>query len=110
MKKLVSRLIWFPVGALIVLFFVANRQPVAVSFDPLSTDHPALATRPLFLWVWLLLALLIGVFIGAAGMWTSGRPARRRARAEHRELKALKREAPAPAQSLEAGLPTLTPQ
>lgn len=113
MKKIVSRLIWFPVGVLLVLFLVANRQLVAVSLDPLSTDNPAIATPPAPLWLWLLLALLIGVFTGAAGMWMSGRPARAQARAEHRELKALKREArsPAPAApAADAGLPTLQAQ
>ncbi len=112
MKKIVSRLIWFPVGALLVLFLVANRQPVAVSLDPLSTDHPVLASPPLPLWVWLLLALLIGIFTGAAGLWASTRPARARARAEHKELKALKRQAPAPAAPpvLEPELPALKAQ
>lgn len=92
MKKLLSRLIWLPLGFLLVLFLVANRQPVPLSLDPISVDDPALATPALPLWVWLTLALLIGVFAGAAGMWVSGRGRRRKARAEHRELKALRRE------------------
>lgn len=104
MKKIVSRLIWFPVGVVIVLFLVANRQPVAISLDPLSTENPALATPALPLWFWLLVAVLIGIFTGAAGMWMSLRPARRRARAEHRELRTLKRRQsePAPAEEAEA--------
>lgn len=114
MKKIVSRLIWFPVGVIVVLFFVANRQMVAISLDPLSTENPAIATLPAPLWLWLLLALLIGIFTGAAGMWMSGRPARARARAEHRELKALKRETPRPAATpgpaAESELPTLEAQ
>jgi hypothetical protein len=107
MKKIVSRLIWFPFGVLLVLFLVANRQLVAVSLDPLSTENPAIATPPAPLWLWLLLALLIGIFTGAAGTWMSGRTARARARAEHRELKTLKREAPPRAPAAQAELPTL---
>lgn len=113
MKKIISRLIWFPIGVLIVLFLVANRQLVAVSLDPLSTENPAVATPALPLWLWLLLALLIGIFTGAAGMWASGRPARRRAHAEHRELLALKRQArpTSPStDSADAELPTLKAQ
>lgn len=97
MKKLLSRLIWLPLGLVFVMFLVANRQPVSISFDPISVDHPAVATPPIYLWVWLVLALLTGMFLGAAGMWVSGRSMRRKRRADRRELKALKREQPAPA-------------
>ena len=97
MKKVLARLIWVPLGLAFVAFLVANREPVRVSLDPLSSDDPAIATAPLPLFVWLALALLIGVGLGAAGMWVSGRPARRRARLEHRELKALKAAPPAAA-------------
>lgn len=90
MKKVLYRLVWVPLGALLVVFFVANREPVAVSLDPLSTDSPALATPALPLWVWLVFSTLFGFALGALGMWTSARPARIKARAEHRELLALK--------------------
>ena len=90
MKKVLARLIWVPLGLLFVIFLVANREPIAVSFDPLSTDDPAIATPPLPLFLWLALSMLFGVGLGAAGMWATGRPARRKARAERRELKSLK--------------------
>jgi len=92
-KKLLNWLLWFPLGLVAVAFLVANRQPVAISFDPVSVDNPALATPPLPLWVWLTLALLFGFLLGAVGMWTSGRPARRRARAESEALRSLRRSA-----------------
>jgi hypothetical protein len=97
MKKVVARLIWIPLGLLFVVFLVANREPVAVSLDPLSTDDPAIATPPLPLFLWLALSMLFGIGLGAAAIWSSAGPARRRARAEHRELKSLKERA--------AGLP-----
>lgn len=106
MRKLVSRLVWLPLGFVLVVFMVANRGPVAVSLDPLSPDSPALATPALPLWIWLTAALLVGVLAGAAGMWMSGRDRRAKARAEHRELKSLKRELEATARSPEE-IPTL---
>lgn len=109
MKKLVSWLIWFPIGVLAVVFFVANRQFVAISLDPFSPENPAIATPALPLWFWLTLFLLVGFFAGGLGMWASERPARRKARAEIRALKAelrTRERAAEPANSSD-NLPTL---
>jgi hypothetical protein len=107
MRKWFARLIWIPLGFLLVVFLVANRAPVAVSLDPLSTERPALATPPLPLWVWFLVAMLIGFFTGIGAMWISARDSRLKARAGARELRALKRElAERPAATPDA-LPTL---
>ncbi|MEQ1930471.1 MAG: lipopolysaccharide assembly protein LapA domain-containing protein [Parvularculaceae bacterium] len=95
MKKILGRLLWFPLGLAVVWFLVANRQPVAISLDALSIDNPAIASPPLPLWLWLIASLLVGFFLGAFGMWASARPARRKARAEARELKNLRAEAAA---------------
>ena len=92
MKKFVRWLIWLPLVFITAVFMAANRHAVSISLDPLSTTAPAIATPALPLWIWLALVLLIGVAAGAGGMWASGREGRRRARAEHRELKALKLE------------------
>ena len=106
MKKLLARLVWFPLGFVVVVFLVANRRPVAISLDPLSVDNPAIATPPAPLWVWLSLALLAGVFAGASGMWLSGRDARAKARATQREAAALKKELAA----MKAADPEIAPQ
>lgn len=92
MRKWLFRLIWIPALVVAVLFLVANRQPVAVSFDPFSADSPALTTPALPLWAWLVAMLFAGVGAGALGMWMSARPKRHRAHAERRELKALRKE------------------
>ena len=89
LKKLFARLIWAPVGFAAVVFLVANRHMVRISFDPFTTREPFLEAP---LWVWLMLMLLAGFFIGAAAMWTSGRDARRRAHADRQEVKKLQRE------------------
>ena len=92
MKKLLSRLLWIPLFAIIVLFLVANRQLVAVSLDPFNAANPAVTTPALFLWVWLILIFFVGFSVGVFGMWVSGRPSRQHARLERRELKAMRKE------------------
>lgn len=93
MKKILRWVVFVPVGAILVLFLVANRQPIALSLDPFSTGSPALATPALPLWLWLMVAQLIGFFLGGAGMWMSGRELRIRARAGRIELRTLKKAA-----------------
>ena len=78
-----------PVAAVLVLFLVANRQMVPVSFNPFSTGSLALS---LPLWAWLMAMLLIGYFLGAVTLWISGRDKRRQASLERKELKALRKE------------------
>ena len=92
MKKWLFRIIWVPVLILAVLFLVANRQMVTISLDPINASEPAITSFPLPLWMWLVTTLFLGVGLGAVGMWSSGSERRHKARAEHKELKALKRE------------------
>lgn len=50
MHRLLFWIVIVPLGALVVLFAVANRAPVIVSLDPFSGDNSALAfSAPLFL-------------------------------------------------------------
>jgi hypothetical protein len=93
MRRFLRWAVLVPSGAILVLFLVANRKPVALSLDPFSTAAPALATPALPLWLWLVVSLLIGLLIGAAGMWASDRELRIRARADRLELKHLKKAA-----------------
>ncbi len=93
MRKVLRWVVIIPVGALLVLFLIANRRLVALSLDPFSTEAPAIATPALPLWIWLVLALLFGFFTGAAGMWMSERELRIRAKADRIEINALKKAA-----------------
>jgi len=111
MKKWFARLFWVPLLVVAVFFLVANRQMVAISLDPFSTEAPALTTIAMPLWSWLMMMMFIGFAAGGAGMWFSGRSRRQVARAEHRELKILRKElaaaamaAPAPAPGAKAGI------
>ncbi len=92
MRKLLSRLIWAPIGVVFVIFLVANRQMVSISLDPTSLANPAVTTPALPLWVWLVAFLLLGFFLGATGMWVSGRDQRLQAMADRKAMKALEQE------------------
>ncbi len=92
MKKWLFRILWIPVFLITLLFLVANRQLVPVSLDPFNATSPAVSTPALPLWFWLVGMLFVGFAAGVAGMWLSARPGRMKARAEHRELKTMRRE------------------
>jgi uncharacterized protein HemY len=64
MRRLLFWTVLVPLGALIVLFAVANRTAVVVSFDPFSGESSALAfSAPLFLVMFA--AVILGVVIGS---------------------------------------------
>lgn len=109
MKKILRWVVFVPVGALLVLFLVANRQPIALSLDPFSMLTPAFATPSLPLWLWLAFSLFTGFFLGTAGMWMSGRELRLRARADRIELKALKRAAASEKSAADPASPQTSP-
>ena len=90
MRKIVGALILVPLAIAFLVFAVANRQAVVVSFDPFEQARPALTlTLPLFA---LVLALMIGgVIVGGIAAWLRQRKwrrAARRAQAQARDLRA----------------------
>jgi uncharacterized integral membrane protein len=99
MRKFLTALILVPIAIAILIFAVANRQTVAVSFDPFDQVNPAFTLAlPLFA---LLLAVAIGgVVIGGMAAWVrqskwrrAARLAQARARELDAELTRLKQEA-----------------
>jgi uncharacterized integral membrane protein len=114
-RKFVTAVILVPLAIVIVVFAVANRQPVTVSFDPFpSTDSALAATVPLFVLIFIILVL--GVIIGGIAAWLRQSPWRRTARkldadvrALHEELGEIRRrfgtQAPPPAAAAPPGLP-----
>ncbi|MEO0398366.1 MAG: LapA family protein [Pseudomonadota bacterium] len=92
MGKLLSFLIWTPLALAFAILLAANRQLVAISFDPTSVENPALQTMAIPLWMWLILCLLVGFFLGATAMWSSGRAKRIEAAANRRAVKDLQKE------------------
>jgi uncharacterized integral membrane protein len=89
MRKFVTFVILVPLAIVIVMFAVANREVITVSFDPFDTVHPALAVKtPLFMLIFALVGL--GVLVGGIAAWLKQhkwRARARRAEAEARDLR-----------------------
>jgi uncharacterized integral membrane protein len=88
MRRLLRWLLLVPIAILLVLFSVANRAPVTLSFDPFSREAPALAVSlPLFVMPMVVLAL--GVLIGGTAAGIGRLRWRWRARQAEREASRL---------------------
>lgn len=87
MRKFLTALVLIPLGLFFVVFAVANRHLVTVSFDPFNSTYPTVAvTLPLF--VLIIAVAIIGVAAGGSATWFRQRHWRRAAR-QH-EADALK--------------------
>ena len=89
MRKAIAIAVLVPLAILIVMFAVANREIITVSFDPFDSVTPALAFKmPLFMLIFALVA--VGVLVGGIAAWLrqhKWRMRARRAEAEARELR-----------------------
>jgi uncharacterized integral membrane protein len=80
-----------PLAVVIVMFAMANRQIVTVSFDPFNTADPAFVMRmPLFVLIFVL--TIFGVLIGGIAAWLRQSKWRRVARKLDSDIVALRRE------------------
>jgi uncharacterized integral membrane protein len=95
--KVLRLAILIPLAIVLVLFAVANRHSVSVSFDPFNSVDPASAAAvPLFVLIFVL--VILGVLVGGTAVWVrQGRWRRSTHRLEaenralHDELYELKR-------------------
>jgi uncharacterized integral membrane protein len=79
MRKFFTALIVIPLGLLFVVFAVANRHFVTVSFDPFNTRDPSVGvTMPLFAVI--IAVAILGVVAGGTATWFRQRHWRRAAR------------------------------
>ena len=79
MRKFLNAVVLIPLGLIFVVFAVANRHLVTVSFDPFNSTDPSIAiTLPLF--VVIIAAAIAGVAAGGAASWFRQRHWRRAAR------------------------------
>ncbi len=79
MRKFFTALIVIPLGLLFVVFAVANRHFVTVSFDPFNSRDPSISvTMPLFAVI--IVVAVLGVVAGGAATWFRQRHWRRAAR------------------------------
>jgi len=101
-RKAIAALVLVPLALLIVVFAVANRQPVTVSFDPFGAGDPALAaTLPLYILVFIL--VILGVVVGGLSAWLRQHKWRRTARRAAAETRALRAELAAARQAGTSG-------
>ena len=79
MRKFLTALVVVPLGLLFIVFAVANRHWVTVSFDPFNSTDPSVAvTLPLF--VVIIAVAIVGVIAGGCATWFRQRHWRRAAR------------------------------
>jgi uncharacterized integral membrane protein len=79
MRKFFTALIVIPLGLLFVVFAVANRHFVTLSFDPFNSRDPSISvTMPLFAVI--IVVAILGVVAGGTATWFRQRHWRRAAR------------------------------
>ncbi|WEX77773.1 DUF1049 domain-containing protein [Sinorhizobium numidicum] len=109
-KKLINIVVLVPVGVILIVLSVANRQMVTLALNPFNTADTVLSVSAPF-FVFLFLAVILGLIVGATAMWINQGKYRRRARNEanealkwHREAEKQRRQAESQAQH--TALPT----
>jgi uncharacterized integral membrane protein len=82
-SKLLYWLIALPIGLILIVFSVSNRDGVVVSFSPLPYEM----SIPLFLLVFIV--FVVGILVGGLLGWMGGHGARRRARERRHRISEL---------------------
>jgi uncharacterized integral membrane protein len=80
MRKFLSTLVFVLLGLILIVFAVANRHLVTVSFDPFGSGDSAFNLRPEPLFVIIIVAMIVGVVVGGSATWFRQRHWRRAAR------------------------------
>jgi uncharacterized integral membrane protein len=89
MRKFFTALVLIPLGLIFVVFAVANRHLVTVSFDPFNSVDPSVAVRlPLF--VVIIAVAILGVAAGGSATWFRQRHWRRAARQHEADARAAR--------------------
>ena len=91
MRKFLTALVVIPLGLILMVFAVANRHFVTVSFDPFVSNDPSFSvTLPLFLL--LIVVAALGVVAGGCAVWLGQRHWRRAARRHDADARAARGE------------------
>src|SRR5437016_5455365 len=92
MRKFFTALVVIPLGLIFIIFAVANRHLVTVSFDPFNSVAPTVAvTLPLF--VVIVVVAILGVAAGGSATWFRQRHWRRAARQHEADARRARGEA-----------------
>src|ERR1700748_425418 len=86
MRKFFTALIVIPLALIFLVFAVANRHSVTVSFDPFNSADPALS-RSLPLFALIIAIAVLGVIAGSLATWFGQRRWRRAARQHEADAK-----------------------
>jgi uncharacterized integral membrane protein len=79
MRKFFNAVVVILLGAIFIVFAVANRHLVTVSFDPFNSSDPSISVRlPLF--IVMIAVAMVGVVAGSSMTWFRQRRWRRAAR------------------------------
>ena len=91
MRKFFTALVIIPLGLIFIVFAVANRHFVTVSFDPFNAVNPSVAVSlPLF--VVIITVTILGVAAGGSATWFRQRRWRRAARQHEADARRAKAE------------------
>lgn len=83
-KKLINIVILLPIAVILIVLSVANRHAVTLAFNPFDPADPVLSiSAPFFVYVFV--AVIVGMLIGSALTWWSQGRHRKRARVEAQE-------------------------
>jgi uncharacterized integral membrane protein len=84
LKRILSLVVFVPIGIVLIVLAVANRQTVTLALNPFQPQDSILSlSAPFFVFVFL--ALLVGMAIGASVTWWRQGRYRRQARIEAKE-------------------------
>lgn len=108
MTRILTGLLGLIFAVAFVWLLVSNQQTAQLSLDPTSATDPQLATGPLPVAVHIVVGLLIGLVLGAIGMWSSGARRRRELRERRREVRRLQDELAEARQGLYRAEPACT--
>ncbi len=79
LNRFVTIVVLIPLAVVLIALAVANRAPTEFTLDPFNPGNPALTvSAPLF--VYLFLALVLGLILGSVATWFRQRRYRRIAR------------------------------
>lgn len=82
-KKIIALVVFVPLAIVLIVLSVANRQAVTLALNPFRPDDAVLSlTAPFF--VFLFLAVIVGLLLGSAVTWLAQGKYRKKARAESR--------------------------
>ncbi|MBN9041595.1 MAG: LapA family protein [Rhizobiales bacterium] len=91
MRKFFTALVVIPVAVVFLIFAVANRRMVTVSFDPFNSADPSLGvTLPLFIVI--IIVAMLGVIAGGVATWFRQRHWRRAARQHEAEVRDVRQQ------------------